>query len=110
MLQDFLSQVAFVDVHINLRSADVFVPQHSLDGSQVCPSFQELRGKTVPESVRTDVFLDSCLLGIFLNIYKEGDSAEVFPSSKRDEDKVFFARFNFDSLSNNKPISQTFDG
>ena len=82
MLQDFLPQVALVDVHIYLSRADVFVPKHRLNGSQISSSLQQLRGKTVTESVRADVFLDSRLLCILLNIDEERYSAEVFPSSK----------------------------
>ena len=51
MLQNLLPQVALVDVHIDFGCADVFVAEHGLDGSQVGPSLQELRGKTVAEIV-----------------------------------------------------------
>ena len=110
MLQDFLSEVALVDVHIDFGCADVFVPEHGLDGSQICPSFQKLRGKTVAESVRADVFPYSRFLGILFNIDEEGYPAEVFASTKRDEDIVVFARFYCDTLSDNKPLPQLLDG
>ena len=77
VLQDFLPQVALVDVHVNLGCADVFVSEHRLDGSKICSSFQELRGKAVAEGVGADVLLDARLLGIRLDIDEEGYSAEV---------------------------------
>ena len=110
MLEDFLSEVALVDVHVNLGSADVFVSEHRLDGSQICPSFQELRGKTVPEGVRADAFPDSRFLGILFDIDEEGYSAEVFASSKRDENVIFLAWFHFDVLPHDEPLSQLLDG
>lgn len=71
MLEDFLSEVALVDVHVYLCSADVLVSEHGLDGSQISPSLQELRGETVAEGVWADVFPDARLLGILFNIYEE---------------------------------------
>lgn len=110
MLQNLLPQVALVDVHIDFGCADVFVAEHGLDGSQISPSLQELRGKTVAESVWADVFLDSRFLGILFYIHEEGYSAEVFASTKRDEDIVVFARFDCDALSDNEPLPQLLDG
>ena len=71
MLEDFLSEVALVDVHVDFCSADVLVSEHGLDGSQISPSLQELRGETVAEGVWADVFPDARLLGILFNIYEE---------------------------------------
>ena len=84
--------------------------EHGLDGPQIGPSLQELRGKTVAEGVGADVLLDSRFLGILFNIYEERYPAEVFPSSKRDEDVVVLARFDCDALSDNEPLPQLLDG
>lgn len=110
MLQNLLSEVALVDVHIDLGCADVFVAEHGLDSSQIGPSLQELRGKTVAESVWADVFLDSRFLGILFNIYEERYPAEVLASPKRDEDVVVLARFYCDALSDDEPLPQLLDG
>ena len=110
MLQNLLSEVALVDVHIDFGCADIFVSEHGLDGSQVGPSLQELRGKTVAEGVWADVLLDSRLLGILFNIYEERYPAEVFASPKRDEDVVVLARLYCDALSDDEPLPQLLDG
>ena len=55
MLQNLFSQMRAVYMHIDFRCADVFVPEHGLDGSEVGSPLQQMGGKTVSESMRTDV-------------------------------------------------------
>ena len=51
MLQHLLSEEATIEVRVNLGSADVFVSQHHLDGTERSTPFEEMRGKGVAESV-----------------------------------------------------------
>ena len=40
-------------MRVDLRGADIGVPQHRLNAAQVCSTFQQMRGKRVPQYVRT---------------------------------------------------------
>lgn len=40
-----------VDVGINLGGRDVCMTEHHLDRAQVCPPFEEVGGKGVPQGV-----------------------------------------------------------
>ena len=44
-------------MQVNLRRRDVFVPKYLLDRSQVGPSFQQMRGKGVPQRMASHPFL-----------------------------------------------------
>src|SRR3569833_79863 len=48
-------------MQITTRRFDVLVPHQNLDGSQVRSVFEHVCGKTMPESMWCDVFLDSGL-------------------------------------------------
>ena len=71
VLQNLLSEVALVDVHIDFRGADVLVAEHCLNGPQIGSAFQKLCSEAVPESVGTDVLLDASFFRVILNIYEE---------------------------------------
>ena len=102
--------MALVDVHVDLRRADVFVSEHRLDGPQIGTALQELRGEAVAEGVRTDALLDTRLLGIRLDIDEERDAAEVLAASQGDEHVVFLARLYRDALPHDEPLPQLLDG
>ena len=42
-------------VRVNLRGAQALMPQHFLNGPQVRPVIQHMRGKAVPQGMRTDI-------------------------------------------------------
>jgi hypothetical protein len=50
-------------MRINLRGAYISMTKHFLHGSQVSTAFEEMRGKRMPQSVRTHLFLNSGTLG-----------------------------------------------
>ena len=52
---------------IDLSGTDVAVPEHRLHASDICPIHKEVSGKTVPHSVRTDMFGDTRQLGVFVD-------------------------------------------
>ena len=52
--QNLIPQVGFVHVGIDLRGLNAFVPEHLLDDPQISSAFQQMRGKGMPERVRTD--------------------------------------------------------
>lgn len=52
-----LFQTLFDNVGINLGCCNIRVAQHHLHGAQIRSAIQQVRGKTVPQHVRTHTFL-----------------------------------------------------
>lgn len=50
-------QIIAVQMNINFCGQDGLMAEHLLNGAQVGPSVNQVRGKRVPESVRTDLLL-----------------------------------------------------
>ena len=51
VVKNLLTQGSDVDMSVYLRSLDVLVPQHLLDGSQVGTALKQRRGKRVAQRV-----------------------------------------------------------
>ena len=51
------------EMGIDLRGGNIGMPQHFLNGAEVCPVHQEIGGEAVPEFVRMNVFADSRAFG-----------------------------------------------
>ena len=51
-------------MRVYLGGGNIDMPEHYLDGTQVCTAFQEVAGKGVPEGVGCDFLFDSGLLRI----------------------------------------------
>lgn len=83
---------------VDLGGSDAFVSQHFLDGAQVGPAFDEVGGKTVPEGVRADVFLEPYTLNLFFDDEKYHHAAEFFaPFVEKDKLFVAFGRLDMDT-------------
>lgn len=83
---------------VDLGGSDAFVSQHFLDGAQVGATFDEVRGKTVPEGVRADVFLEPYTLDLFFDDEKYHHAAEFFaPFVEKDKLFVAFGRLDMDA-------------
>ena len=59
-----LLEVFLVDVRIDLRGADVRVPEHRLDEPEVRPPLQQMRRKGVAQGMGGEVLGDPGLQGI----------------------------------------------
>ena len=103
VLQNFLSQVAAVQMHIDLCGANVFVAEHGLYGAEVGAPLQQMGGKAVAEGVGADVFGDAGPLCVFLYEDKEADAAQMAASGGGDEDVVLFPRNDLQPLAHGKP-------
>lgn len=66
VLQDFLAQMAAVQMHVDFGGADVFVAEHGLDGAEVGSALEQMGGKAVAEGVGADVLGDAGAAGVFL--------------------------------------------
>lgn len=51
-LQDSLSKVLNINVSINLRCGDIFVPEQLLNNTQISPVLEQVGSKRVTERVR----------------------------------------------------------
>ena len=49
------TQTSTADMRINLRCGDLTVAQHELNRPQISPSFQEMRGKGMPQYMWTNL-------------------------------------------------------
>ena len=47
VFQDFLAQMAAVQMHVDFGGADVFVAEHGLDGAEVGSALEQMGGKGV---------------------------------------------------------------
>ena len=103
VLQNFLAQVAAVQMHIDFCGANVFVAEHGLYGTEVGAPLQQMGGKAVAEGVGTDVFGDAGPLCVFLDEDKEADAAQMAASGGGDEDVVLFSGSYFQPLPHRKP-------
>ena len=103
VLQNFLAQVAAVQMHIDFCGANVFVAEHGLYGAEVGAPLQQMGGKAVAEGVGADVFGDAGPLCVFLYEDKEADAAQMAASGGGDEDVVLFSGSYFQPLSHRKP-------
>ena len=103
VFQDFLTQVAAVQMHVYFCGANVFVAEHGLYGTEVGASLQQMGGKAVAEGVGADVFGDAGLFCVFLDEDKEADAAEMAASGGGDENVVLFPRNDLQPLAHGKP-------
>ena len=91
MLDDLLPEKFPVDMCVDFRRSDGFVPEHRLDGPQVGPSFQQVGGKRMTEGVRTDGAVDARRFGILPDVAEDRDAREVLAPAVADEDVVVLA-------------------
>ena len=59
-----LSEMVTGNVGIILGGRDINMAKHHLNGSQISPAFEEVAGKRVPKTVRSDFFFDASLFYI----------------------------------------------
>lgn len=97
-LVQHLPQVIPIEMGVDLGGGDAFVSQHFLDGTQVGTTFDKVGGKTVPEGVRADVFLEPDTLNLFFDDEKYHHAAEFFaPFVEKDKLFVAFGRLDMDA-------------
>src|SRR3989344_405621 len=55
----YVAEVFVCNVSVNLSSADIRMPEQHLDRTQVRTVLEEIRSKTVPNNMRSDLFRDA---------------------------------------------------
>ncbi len=56
---------------VDLRGGDIGMAEHSLNGTEVSPTFQHMGGKSVPQGVRGNFFLYSSLPAVITQYFPE---------------------------------------
>lgn len=74
----YLLQILKVQMRVYFGSSNAFMPEHFLNQPQVCPTLQQMGGKAVPESMRTDGFPDAGHISCCNHDLENGNSAQVF--------------------------------
>ena len=105
-----MSEETTVEVRVNLGSADVFVSQHHLDGTQRSTPFEEVRGKGVAEGVGRNHLVDIGRFDIQFDVVKHRDARKMTSASMRNKYKVFVLRFHSNVGTRIKPIVEFVDG
>ena len=68
--------------------------KHALYDTEVGAALKQVRGEGVSEGVWADRFLQSRLLGQFLDDMKHGDARHAFPEMCAHEQIIFMSRFD----------------
>ena len=76
VFNDLTPQHIPVDMGINFGCCDGFVSQHTLYGTQVRASFQQVGGERMTEGMGTYVFMDTGGLRLLLDDMKYHDTGE----------------------------------
>lgn len=80
-----LFEAGFGHVGIDLGRADAGMAQKLLDDSQVGAMLQEMRGKTMPQAVRSDTLGQAGSLDAVLNPQPERDRSELGAAAGQEE-------------------------
>ena len=76
VLNDFTAQHLAVDMRINFRGCNGLMTQHTLDGTEVGATFEQVRGEGMTEGMGTYVFMDTGGLRLLLDDMKYHDTGE----------------------------------
>ena len=82
-----------VHVGVDFGGSDAFMAQHTLDGTQIGTTFQQVGGERMTECMRTDVLFQTNGIGQFLDEMEYHDAGNVL-SSFADKHIVFVPGFD----------------
>lgn len=109
MFNDLTPQHIPVDMGINFGCCDGLVSQHTLYGTQVRASFQQVGSEGMTEGVRADIFGDTGFLRQLLYQVKNHDAGDtVSPAGK--EYIIFKSLLYFTNITVEQPVFYFFDG
>ena len=86
MLFDRFEQVGFVEVGVDLRGDDAFVPQHLLHLTDACAPFEQVGGERVAESVGADALFDPGPTGGLLEDREDHHPRKLSPAVVQEDD------------------------
>ena len=109
VFNDLTPQHIPVDMGINFGCCDGLVSQHTLYGTQVRASFQQVGSEGMTEGVRADIFGDTGFLRQLLYQVKNHDAGDtVSPAGK--EYIIFKSFLYYTNITVEQPVFYFFDG
>ena len=75
---DQFYQPGGIDMGVDLGGGDIGMAQQSLQHPQVCPAFQQMGGKGMPQDMRADLCgIQSCMRSQILNYLEQANAADM---------------------------------
>ena len=102
VIENLFAQGGRVDMRIDFGCSNVFMTEHCLNGTQVCPTLQQRRSETMAQGVGRDGLLDACFLSLSLDHDEYHRAGEVMTTAI-EEHKVFLSGFDIKVNAVGKP-------
>lgn len=102
VVENLFAQGGCVDMRIDFGCSNVFMTEHRLNGTQVCPTLQQRRSETMAQGVGRNGFLDTRFLSLSLDHDEYHRASEVMTTAI-EEHKVFLSGFDIKVNAVGKP-------
>ena len=99
VLENLGAEHVAVDVHVDFGGAYAFVAEHSLNGTEVGSTFEQVGGKAVAEGVGTDGWADTCAQAELFDDMEDGDARQRGAAAQAEEDEIFVAWFGLEKVA-----------
>lgn len=102
VIENLFAQGGRVDMRIDFGRSNVFMTEHRLNGTQVCPTLQQRRSETMAQGVGRNSLLDTCFLSLSLDHDEYHRASEVMTTAIK-KHKVFLSGFDIKVNAVRKP-------
>ena len=102
VVENLFAQGGCVDMRIDFGCSNVFMTEHRLNGTQVCPTLQQCRSETMAQGVGRNGLLDASFLSLSLD-HDEYHRASEMMTTAIEEHKVFLSGFDIKVNAVSKP-------
>ena len=102
VVENLFAQGSCVDMGIDFGCSNVFMTEHRLNGTQVCPTLQQRRSETMAQGVGRNGLLDTCFLSLSLD-HDEYHRASEMMTTAIEKHKVFLSGFDIKVNTVSKP-------
>lgn len=102
VIENLFAQGGRVDMRIDFGRSNVFMTEHRLNATQVCPTLQQCRSETMAQGVGRNGLLDACFFSLSLDHDEYHRAGEVMTTAI-EEHKVFLSGFDIKVNTVGKP-------
>ena len=102
VVENLFAQGGCVDMRIDFGCSNVFMTEHRLNGTQVCPTLQQRRSETMAQGVGRNGLLDASFLSLSLD-HDEYHRASEMMTTAIEKHKVFLSGFDIKVNTVRKP-------
>lgn len=102
VIENLFAQGGRVDMRIDFGCSNVFMTEHRLNGTQVCPTLQQRRSETMAQGVGRDGLLDACFFSLSFDHDEYHRAGEVMTTAI-EKHKVFLSRLDIKVNAVGKP-------